>query len=467
MRCPTHLRAAACALLLGSACSVPAPSARDDGWAYRVALRDDGAALEGRLTLPAGAQQRVTVAAAATPFLDDVAALANGAAQRLPSVAGAFVVPAAAQRRDVRWRFRARDASVAIDDIEVAARRGGQFVGSLGAFLLQPVDGAEDLPFTLQVDAGPLTFLCAVPTTAAGWTGRLQDLALLPPCTFGTFAHRTVTAGAAVIEVADLSPRRAAGARDLDAWVGEAAAAMRDYWGVFPVPRLLLMVTPGLRPTITGGSARGLGGGARIFVDVPLRVRADDLRGDWVLFHEMVHLALPSLAPQHHWLEEGSAVYLEPLLQARAGRVREHDVWQSMLEDYPQGLAAADAGGLDDDASWGRTYYGGAIFCLRADVEIRRLTDNRRSLRDAMRGIVAAGGNISAMWPIEDVLRTGDEATGTTVLRDLYAAMRAAPEPRELQSLWRELGVRLGSGHVVFDDSAPLAAVRRALVLGR
>jgi predicted metalloprotease with PDZ domain len=138
-----------------------------------------------------------------------------------------------------------------------------------------------------------------------------------------------------------------------------------------------------------------------------------------------------------------------------------------MLEDYPQGLAAPDAGGLDDDPSWGRTYYGGAIFCLRADIEIRRRSDNTRSLQDAMRGVAAAGGNISAMWPLEDVLRIADAATGSTVFAELYASMRDVPEPGELQSLWRGLGVRLDGERVVFDDTAPLAAVRRALVLGR
>ncbi len=467
MSATPRFRAAACALLLGSACSAPAPSTPSDGWAYRVTLPEDGAVLGVRLTLPAGPSLRVTVAPAARPFLADVEAIGNGGSQRLQPVDGAFAVPTAALPRELHWRFRAREASAAIDDIEVAARRGGQFTGSLGAFLLRPADGTDDTQFTLQVDAGAQTFLCASPRTTTGWAGSLQDLGMLPPCTFGTFAPRTVKSGDVAIEVAELGPRREANARALDAWVADAAASIRDYCGTFPVPRLLLMVTPGHRRTITGGSARGIGGGARIFVDVPLRFSADDFRGDWVLFHEMVHLALPSLAPQHHWLEEGSATYIEPLLQARAGRVTEQQVWQAMLEDYDQGLAAAGASGLDDDHSWGRTYYGGAIFCLRADVEIRRLTDNRRSLQDAMRKIVAAGGNITTMWPIEEVLRLADDATGTTVLTDLYAAMRSSPGPHDLQSLWRDLGVRLEGGHVQFDDEAPLAAVRRALVLGR
>ena len=185
-----------------------------------------------------------------------------------------------------------------------------------------------------------------------------------------------------------------------------------------------------------------------------------------MLWHEFVHLALPSLSPEHAWLEEGSATYLEPLLRARAGQLTEEAVWAALLDEYPQGLPEPGDRGLDLDSSWGRTYYGGALFCLAADVEIRARTGNRRSLLDAFAGVVAAGGNVTRSWPIERVIEVGDEATGVPVLRELYAERRAAPGPRELDSLWRSLGVAVVEGRVVFDDAAPLADVRRALILG-
>jgi hypothetical protein len=103
------------------------------------------------------------------------------------------------------------------------------------------------------------------------------------------------------------------------------------------------------------------------------------------------------------------------------------------------------------------------LFCLVADVEIRKRTGNRRGLQDALRGIVDAGGTIDKDWPLERVLRTGDQATGTTVLEDLYAMWGNAPIPVDLQSLWGQLGVRVAGGEMSFDDTAPLAAVRIAI----
>jgi hypothetical protein len=49
-------------------------------------------------------------------------------------------------------------------------------------------------------------------------------------------------------------------------------------------------------------------------------------------------------------------------------------------------------------------------------------------------------------------------------MRDLYVKMAGAPFPVDLPNLWKRLGVKLIGDKVVFDDGAPLAAVRRAIL---
>ncbi len=115
--------------------------------------------------------------------------------------------------------------------------------------------------------------------------------------------------------------------------------------------------------------------------------------------------------------------------------------------------------------TWGRTYWGGALFFFLADVEIRERSRGRRSLDDALRGILEAGGDVRAGWSLEQALEAGDRAVGGgwSVLSRLHAAQGKTPAPVDLDAVFRRLGVSQADGRVVYDDAAPLASIRRSL----
>lgn len=273
----------------------------------------------------------------------------------------------------------------------------------------------------------------------------------------------TIDVGSATITL-EVAPGRLDVSRaTIEAWIGAAATATVRYYGRFPVPRYRVIVVPvpGAAGVLSGTSWGE--GGARTRILVGEHVTAAQLADDWVMTHEMVHSALPRLADEHHWLEEGLATYVEPLARSWAGSYPATQVWADLVGGLPKGLPKLGDRGLDRTPTWGRTYWGGAQFCLIADIEIRKRTRGRRGLVDALRGIVAAGGNIEQAWPIERVLRTGDTAVGVSVLEDLYRDMKDTSKAPDLDRLWVELGVSLRDGDVVFDDTAPHAAVRRAI----
>jgi len=68
--------------------------------------------------------------------------------------------------------------------------------------------------------------------------------------------------------------------------------------------------------------------------------------------------------------------------------------------------------------TWGRTYWGGAMFCLLADVRDPQQSHQRFGIQDALRAVGAPPAALAADWPIERVTHTGDGAVGTTTLRD-------------------------------------------------
>jgi hypothetical protein len=249
---------------------------------------------------------------------------------------------------------------------------------------------------------------------------------------------------------------------ELLGWVKASASTVANYYGHFPVPHLSLR----MRETSGSGIRHGVTypkDGGLIFISVGTDADIAATKDDWVLVHEMIHLAFPSMEDEHHWIEEGISTYVEPVARARTGGMPVTEVWRTFVRDMPKGEPQSGDQGLDKTPTWGRTYWGGAIFCLLADVRIRERTRNQKGLEDALRGINRGGGNISEDWDIGRALALGDKATGTTVLRDLYNEMRDKPAPVDLDQLWEKLGIAMKDGAVNFNDKAPEANIRRAI----
>jgi hypothetical protein len=239
----------------------------------------------------------------------------------------------------------------------------------------------------------------------------------------------------------------------LVAWVKRSLSIVAAYYGHFPVSQLRIRVSStgggGVRHGTTFGAH-----GALIRITVGREVTPAELLNDWVLVHEMTHLALPDVGPEHIWLSEGVAVYVEGVARAQA----------EQAASMPRGLPQPGDAGLDHTHTWGRTYWGGALFCLLADVQIRQSTRNRVGLQSALRAVARASGGLVSDWPIERVLTVGDAAVGTKVLEELYARSKDTPLATDLPALWQSLGIEPESGTVKLHDDAPLAKIRDAIM---
>ena len=246
-------------------------------------------------------------------------------------------------------------------------------------------------------------------------------------------------------------------------WIRRSANIVAGYYGRFPTTRVTVQVIAEAGDGVHGGKSFA-NPDAFIRVQLGREVTEAQLLADWVLVHEMTHLALPDTGEAHAWLSEGLATYVEGVARVQAGNRSEADVWSEEIRQMPRGMPQPEDRGLDHTHTWGRTYWGGAMFCLLADVEIRKQSHNRVGLQDALRAVARASGGLAADWPIERILRTGDGAVGTTTLEDLYAHMKARPVTPDLMSLWQQLGIEPEGSSVRLSDSAPLADVRRAIM---
>lgn len=305
--------------------------------------------------------------------------------------------------------------------------------------------------------AGSLAALAAIALSAMAAAQPGRGLTIV--------ASHELKIGGAVLQV-DF----AAGPLDLSqdqilAHIRAAASAVTAYYGRFPVDRDRILVVPwpdrdGIGNGTTWGEMAGFPAMTRIHIGQ--HAAEDDLKDDWMMTHELVHTAFPSLPDDQHWMEEGLATYVEPLARVMTGELTARKVWHDMVRDMHQGEPQTGDQGLDRTHTWGRTYWGGAMFCLVADVEIRRETHNQKGLRDALRAIVAHGGTINHEWDLPKALAIGDEATGTHVLTQQYAKWKDAAVSVDLDKLWAELGIRRNGDEIEFVD-APLAKIRDAI----
>jgi len=369
----------------------------------------------------------------------------------------------------IRYRLALRDAARKIDDLDVASEEGELVEAPPSTWLLVPSRAPHELRLRFRVTCPEgsrfVTGVFRSEEAKDAWDISIDDLWTSPYSAFGPLRVRTVPVNGGSVDLALGPGKLAVTDDDLVHWVDASARAVSAYYGRFPMRSALVLLVASRGRWV--GSGRTLaGGGGTVLVRVGERAPLEAYRADWVLVHEMIHLTFPSVTRDQDWAEEGIATYAEPFARVRAGLVDEAVAWRGLIEGLPNGQPEGGDRGLDHTHTWGRIYWGGALFWFLADVEIRKRTQNRFGLEHALRGVIDAGGSNASRWPLVEVLSAGDRATGAPVLRELYAEMCSSPHPVDLDALLKSLGVSLSGGHVTFDDKAPLADVRRAITRG-
>ncbi len=246
-------------------------------------------------------------------------------------------------------------------------------------------------------------------------------------------------------------------------WIEKSAEAVVVYYGKFPVSKLQLAIAAGEGSGVGGGRSEP-GNPPRIETRVGLRSSEHDLLvDDWVLVHEMIHQAIPYVSRKHFWMAEGLAVYVESIARVQAGHLPAEQIWRDFVRQMPRGISPDADKGLEFTRNHARVYWGGAVYFLLADVRMRERSGNTIGLQQALRGINAKlDFRQEAEVPV--ILKAGDAATGMTVLMDLYDEMAMKPMVPDLEKLWADLGVKRGGETVAFDDAAPTAPIRRAIL---
>ena len=175
----------------------------------------------------------------------------------------------------------------------------------------------------------------------------------------------------------------------------------------------------------------------------------------------------PACPPVTIGSKRGSPCTCSPSRGHARAEIRPEEVWREFAVGMPKGTPSPGRGptpALDDTPDWARTYWGGATFCLVADLAMRERTGNRLGLPDALRGVLGSGEKRrpDVEYPIAcstpRTRRWGQSCFDPCATRCVATAWSI-----DLGRLFRELGVTLQDGSVTLVDDAPLASVRRAI----
>jgi hypothetical protein len=439
-------------------------------WRYEVDAGDTARELKIDAWLPPGSLADLVVRRGAERFVQSAEVEDDEGWHDVPWRGAALHAPECARGCHLRYRFKLGDAAAALHDADLAVAWADVIEASPSVWLLHPALAPAGAHYRFHVRTGPnITFATGIFEAEDGPEGTFEadaaTLGVAPYAAFGPMRTRRITVVAgATIDMAIAPATYRASDDELVAWAAHSARTMARFLGCFPLQRVLLLVVPARGDQVRHGETMG-DGGASIVVEVGDHADAATLDADWVLPHEMAHLAVPSVSRRHHWLEEGLAVYVQPIARARAGELRPEQVWREFAAGMPKGAAARGPGdrGLDDTPDWARTYWGGATFCLVADLEIRRRTGNRLGLEDALRGVLASGGSVAQIWDFDRLLETADASVGAAVMRPMHDEMARNPWNVDLPRLFSDLGVVVHGGEVTLVDDAPLAAARRSI----
>jgi hypothetical protein len=325
----------------------------------------------------------------------------------------------------------------------------------------------SEIPVTVQIAAPPGSSVVAGLAQGPKPGGHRLMAHEIPVATyfaFGKLEQRRLEFAGAALQVVKLDGKLDQSFDEVSQWINESAGAVRDFYRAFPVPRASVFVVPASgRDSVVFGKVLPESEPGIALV-VGQRATRRQLYSDWILVHELFHLGFPSFFEEGKWLDEGLATYYEPIIRVRAGLYTERQLWDELEKSMPQGLPAYTLHGLENAQDFRGIYWGGALACLEADVEARKRQLDR-GLEVGLRALREAGGSASEVWAMSDALTTVDKALGSPTLGRIAQLHGQHGNPFDLAALLRDLGVtRAPDGTIQLSDSAPLAAVRRAII---
>ena len=201
---------------------------------------------------------------------------------------------------------------------------------------------------------------------------------------------------------------------------GTVEAFLKAYSGVCsgtPKGRMLFVANP------YGEQGRLGGGVSRRSISVLIGGALNEASNRfWVplVGHEVFHIwngTVISFKEQEYWFSEGFTEYYSHITSARLGFTSESDFLKNLervckLYLSKQGELSIREAGKNKGSNSDLVYQGGSLIALALDVQIRKRTQNQKSLDDVMKQMYGEFGATGETYTIDDVVRIATDIAG-------------------------------------------------------
>jgi len=290
----------------------------------------------------------------------------------------------------------------------------------------------------------------------------------------GKFKTETVQKGSAMIKIAILNAKQPVNTNSIMQWVDNNINALLKTYGEFPVAELQLLIVPignDREPVPWGEAMRGGGDAVHVYIDETRPIK--EFLNDWVLIHELSHLLHPRF-DDASWLAEGLASYYQNVLGARGGRFTRQIAWQKLHEGFERGIEGTPANkslsqvssSMMKTRSFMRVYWSGAAISLLADYELRKQSNNKQSLDTALKELNRYSSLTSQLNNSYEIMMKLDSITQTNIFTNLYRQHLPSETFPDLTSVYSGLGLTVVNNRINFDNNAPYASIRKAIMFG-
>jgi hypothetical protein len=257
-------------------------------------------------------------------------------------------------------------------------------------------------------------------------------------------------------------------------WINHSSDALTLVYGELPVDHFITKIKLSKRDSgVVPWGEVSRNAIPEVTLVVNPKSTLNELKADWTIYHEFSHLLIPYDAGDSRWFSEGLASYYQNIIQARAGMFSESKMWQKLYEGFERGRKDTNynhqklsylSDNINQNHSYMRVYWSGALYWLKADIALRKLNTGY-SLDKALHELHKCC--FDRYLSAGEITKQLDKLTNNNIFTSLFTEFSESYIlPKYMDDL-NMLGIEQQAGRVRLENKAENSLIRRAIFKGK